>query len=169
LNYESKNVFYAAIVLCTLKGYSQHASFDSAWRRNFERNFALPSSHFYDTCYFSNILLKVTLNEKSKITSMQLSDNADPVIKKAIGEMQRKKTLNGFLLENAAKKNKLTNIILVFPVIIKSDGSDCGIQQRDCAINEELFKFRGKRLSGKCQFQQPLSMILWPAVSKQGL
>jgi len=80
---KAKIIFCLFIITCSFKGYAQTTSFDSLWRTNLYGEFKLAGRLGIDSCYYSYSLLKVDLDENSRVTAMLFSDNADDVMQTA--------------------------------------------------------------------------------------
>src|SRR4029078_1798023 len=80
---KAKIIFCLFIIICSSKGYAQTSSFDSLWRTNLYGEFKLAGRLGIDSCYYSYSLLKVDLDENSRVTAMLFSDNADDVMQTA--------------------------------------------------------------------------------------
>lgn len=144
----------------SFSSFGQVKSFDSTWRMSFYGSFF--QRNFTDSCYCANVLIKIDINKRSRITSLQFSDNAELMLIQAFDDLKRYNNL----LEKSAAKNKIKNTSLILPLTITSAWADsakgCIIKLKNCFQDTNRSYFNGKSLTGKCIFLPPCSLTIWP-------
>ncbi len=114
---------------------------------------ASTSSVDRDSCYYSNALLKIEVNKKHKVMSMELSDNASELWHNEVKNMEGK--INKKKLDSLIKASNLKKCILIYPVFFIYDKNSCRPlikNHNDWFINDKMFLFKGKQLNGKIIF-----------------
>lgn len=147
------------IIITSIKGFGQQVSFDSAWRSSLYGEFKLAGRLGIDSCYYSCSLLKVDLDEGSRVIAMLFSDNADDVMKGAFIDIFTKENQISPALESEARKAKVKDISLLLPITIASWGS-CPQAVNEILYNEHQYKFKDKYLTGRCLFLEPLILTI---------
>lgn len=111
-----------------------------------ERNIEISGDRKIDSCYYSMTFIKIEINKRSKIVDICLSDNADFWIKDQINIMRNKNDINILQLDSIAKKERIKNVKIIFPLIIYSWDYPCLKPEK--GYDEKLFIFNGIKISG---------------------
>lgn len=119
-----------------------------------------------DSCYHYSELLKLDIDNNSKVVSIALNDAAAGWLKE---DLQRQKDRNQFRyaeLNAIAHRMKLKNCVLVFPLVVETDHFPCGKENKKRTHPPDYFRFGGKLLEGKVYFGEELRFV-WPVKFEQ--
>ncbi|MCD2421311.1 hypothetical protein LQ567_00955 [Niabella pedocola] len=111
-----------------------------------------------DSIFCYNELLKINVDSKSKIQSIEVSDGSSDWFSAEISRLKKKGHIKISEIEQICKKRKFKNGSILFPIIIASFGYDEGCY-RDKAISPTYYKFRGLNLSGSVFFADRIDHI----------
>lgn len=138
---------------CNKSLYAQQSSFTGLVDRALILNIKVPENVIYDSCYYSSTLLKLEVNKFSKIVSIEFSDNAEEWLKMELARLKREGKINFMKFDSLAKKEKLKDCKLLFPVIINAL-YPCQINdiQPICEYDYKYFQFNGKYIQGNVKF-----------------
>ncbi|MBL7763808.1 MAG: hypothetical protein JNL23_10325 [Chitinophagaceae bacterium] len=158
-----KQHFLIILLFSTLSSIGQIDSSIASFIKSAERNIELPNNLANDSCYYSNTLLKISIDERCNVSSILLSDNAEDWLVNELKRILNEKKLNVGTIEEYAKRKKLKSISLFMPVVIRSEWGVC----RSRSIywfNSRYYQFSGKFLNGNSLFLEPLEWILYEPV-----
>ena len=139
----------------TLKDFRHQLS------RDIQRNLRLPpETDSAGKCYHYTELLKVTINEKSHIVTIEFSDSAPQWLINDLQVQKDKKRIDLVKLDSIAKNAGFKNHILIFPFIIESDDFPCGSEKKIRRYSQNYFKFKGQDLKGKIIFGEEIKAVI---------
>ncbi len=150
-----KKMFFIALLLAFTSGvlHAQSKTLTQFILRSFWMNTNPGVGVNADSCYYSNTLLKFEINKKSKVTAIEISDNAENWWKEEISDF--KKRLDLKKLDSLVRKDRLKKCTIVLPVVIMFDAHPCRLliaTHNDWFIYEKFLQFNGKNLKGKVIF-----------------
>ena len=109
-----------------------------------------------DTSYYYFELLRMDLNNNSKVNEIMASDGASLLFKNCIDWINRKRKKNLLDIEAIAKKANLKNCSILVPIIIISD--DYKTARQKIENNPfEFYKYKSKNIEGFVYFVTPLT------------
>jgi hypothetical protein len=136
-------------------------------RKNLEKtimwNFDIPNSLYSDSCYYTNTLLKIEVDKKSKIKFISFSDNAEDWMVKELSKVKGKLEIK--MLEKLAKNNRIKKGNIVIPLVIRSGSFSCKTRTNFYWFNKSYFQFNGRNLKEKNFFLDPVEIILQSSVN----
>ena len=153
-----KTSFYLLFFFWSINAFGQAVSFDSTWKKNLSRRFMSTHELGTDSCYYSSSLLKIDLDNDSKIISIQFSDYADTSVRNSFINILNTEAGMNALLESEARKEKVKNLSLIVPVNIISWGN-CPALVREVLVNKNLYTFNNKNLTGNCLFLEAITIL----------
>lgn len=113
------------------------------------------SEYASDTSYYYFELLRINLNNHSKVNEIMASDGASLLFKNCIDWINRKRKKNLLDIEAIAKRANLKNCSILVPIFIISDNYKTAKQKIE---NNpfELYKYKSKSIEGFVYFVTPL-------------
>ncbi len=116
-----------------------------------------------DSCYHANMLLRIEINNKSRVTTIAISDNTEEWFKKEITKLKKKIDIS--TLDSLVRTEGLKNCFLVFPVFIAYSHSSCHqrLSPANRTISKKYFQFDGRNLGGNIFFGDTIEYMLFGA------
>ncbi len=171
-----KKIVFVILIALFTSGilYSQSKELTQHIKRTFGLNLSLSNIPSYDSCYYFTFLLKFEINNKSKVASIDASDNAEQWMKDEVNKVKAMDRVKKEIkrIDSLVKKDGLKNCALVFPIFILYDhvvGTDAvpcrpSITHNTWFIDEKLFRFNDKDLKGNIIFQSSIVFALWKPI-----
>lgn len=157
---------YILFIMClqiSYLTYGQDNLLAKVFEKSIIRNFDIPNNLYLDSCYYTNILLKVGINKKSKVFFMSFSDNVEDWLAKELSRTKEKLEIK--LIEELARKNHIRNGNILIPIIIRSGSFLCKDRTNFYWFKKNYFQFNGRNLQGKNFFVDPVEIILLSSVN----
>ena len=159
-------IFMKYFLICLLflnaKSSDRFKNFRALLANSIERNMAPPPDmDAGDSCYHYTALLKVQIDNHSKVVSIEFSDSAPQWIKDDIGRQIEKKRINLPALDSIAGADKIKNCNILFPFIVESEHFPCGTATRERRLPRHYFHFNGNRISAQTYIGEEI-LVIWP-------
>ena len=110
-------------------------------------------------CFYYAQLLKVEINNLSKVVSIDLCDGAPEWVKAELNKQKKRKNIDFKKLDSLASKARLRNCTLVFPFVVESEDFPCGQESKKRTITSKFFQFNSRRLKGNILFGEQIQFI----------
>lgn len=115
-------------------------------------------SIYKDSFYCYNELLRIYIDGKSKIRSIEVSDGSSGWFSKEITRLKEKGRIGKTQIEQICLKKNIKNTSIVIPIVVASFGYTNGCY-KDKSTPASFFKFNGINLSGNIFFADPIEHI----------
>lgn len=146
-------------ILVTISSNGQVDLFNKYLGRSVAK-FNIPNDIGKDSCYYSNALLNITLDENSKVSNIEFSDNAEPWLTNELDTTKKNFDIN--IIEKHALKSNFKNCKVLIPVLIRGSSASCDPIKKNSWFNPNYFKFNGQNLLGNCFFLNPVEIYFYP-------
>lgn len=155
--------FLIAIVMgIHIAGRAQSDSVTSSISIAVFRQLYIPVDISLDSCYYTQFMMKVTVNAKGKVGGMEVSDNSASWVKTEFqNALPRFDTarINSYL-----KKENIRSLVIVMPMVIHAVTFPCKeVFRKELLPKKDLYLFSGKPLTGKLVFTDAVVITLYPA------
>lgn len=156
-NIKMKYLVLSIAILISTKTFSQADSITLYVEKLINRNINIPSYLYNDTCYFTTTLLKLDINERSIVTDLTFSDNAENWLKQGVSRLSDK--MNKKVFRRYCQRLSIKNKSIIIPIIIQTPPENCA-SKNSFNWRDEYFDFNKEKLAGDCFFTEPIIFTL---------
>lgn len=124
------------------------------------RHFGIGAEPLNDSCYFSQSFLKLSFDKKSKLKTIEFSDNADNWLKEELNRAIKGNRFDHSKLDSIAKRERLKNMSVIFPFVVTSWEYPCKALQSLLQYDPRWFIFGGIRLKGNVLLSKEITISI---------